>query len=105
MQTARAAGPARSQHNTQNKTKQNTKVVVLTNTSLEESKRIDALCHAHAPAPIAFIRVETRGVFASVFTDFGPAFTVYDTDGAAAFACGWCCPLLLMMMRLYGSAC
>lgn len=31
--------------------------------------------------PISFIRAETRGVFASVFTDFGPSFTVFDTDG------------------------
>lgn len=56
------------------------KVVVLNNASLEESKRIDAICHAHNP-PIAFIRAETRGVFASVFCDFGPAFTVHDVDG------------------------
>lgn len=55
-------------------------VVVLTDASLEESQRVDAICHAHSP-PIAFVRAETRGVFASVFCDFGPAFTVFDTDG------------------------
>ncbi|WIA10070.1 hypothetical protein OEZ85_010280 [Tetradesmus obliquus] len=55
-------------------------VVVVTDASLEESKRIDEICHAHQP-PIAFIRSETRGVFASVFCDFGPSFTVYDVDG------------------------
>jgi ubiquitin-activating enzyme E1 len=56
-------------------------VVVLTDASLEESQRINEVCHAHQPA-IPFIRVETRGVFASVFCDFGPSFTVYDVDGA-----------------------
>jgi hypothetical protein len=55
-------------------------VVVLTDASLEEAKRVNEVCHAHSPA-IAFIRVETRGVFASVFTDFGPSFTVFDVDG------------------------
>lgn len=55
-------------------------VVVLTDASLEESKRISEVCHAHSP-PIPFIRVESRGVFASVFCDFGPSFTVYDVDG------------------------
>lgn len=55
-------------------------MVVVTDASLEESKRIDEICHAHQP-PIVFIRAETRGVFASVFCDFGPSFTVYDVDG------------------------
>jgi hypothetical protein len=55
-------------------------VVVATDASLEESKRIDEICHSHQP-PIAFVRVETRGVFASVFCDFGPSFTVFDVDG------------------------
>jgi ubiquitin-activating enzyme E1 len=55
-------------------------VVVLTDASLEESQRINEVCHSHQP-PIPFIRVESRGVFASVFTDFGPAFQVYDVDG------------------------
>ncbi|KAI8466875.1 MAG: hypothetical protein J3K34DRAFT_432282 [Monoraphidium minutum] len=55
-------------------------VVVLTGHSLEESKRVDEICRAASP-PIAFIRGETRGAFASVFCDFGPSFTVFDTDG------------------------
>jgi ubiquitin-activating enzyme E1 len=54
-------------------------VVVLTDASLEEAKRVDAICHG---AGIAFIHATTRGVFASVFTDFGPSFTVIDVDGA-----------------------
>uniref|UniRef100_A0A7R9V7B7 E1 ubiquitin-activating enzyme n=1 Tax=Chlamydomonas euryale TaxID=1486919 RepID=A0A7R9V7B7_9CHLO len=55
-------------------------VVVVTGGSLAESKRIDEFCHKQSPA-IAFIRAETRGVFASVFTDFGPDFTVFDVNG------------------------
>ncbi len=55
-------------------------VVVCTSASLEESKRIDEICRAQTPA-IPFIRAETRGVFANVFCDFGPSFTVFDTDG------------------------
>ena len=62
-------------------------VVVLTNATLEESKRVDEICRAASPA-IAFIRAETRGVFASVFNDFGPSFTVFDTDGRGIEA-GW----------------
>lgn len=53
---------------------------MLTDASLEDSKRINEVCHSHQP-PIPFIRVESRGVFASVFCDFGPSFTVYDVDG------------------------
>lgn len=63
-----------------------TQVVVLTDAGLEESKRINEVCHSHNP-PIPFIRVESRGVFASVFTDFGPAFTVYDVDGETTSRC------------------
>lgn len=58
-------------------------VVVLTGSSLEEAKRVDGLCHA---AGVKFIWAQARGVFASVFTDFGPSFTVFDTDG------GWAGP-------------
>lgn len=53
-------------------------VVVLTDSGLEEAKRVDAFCHANG---VAFIYAQTRGVFASVFTDFGPNFTVLDVDG------------------------
>lgn len=55
-------------------------VVVCTNASLAEAKELDELCHNHSP-PIAFIRAETRGVFANVFCDFGPKFTVLDVNG------------------------
>jgi ubiquitin-activating enzyme E1 len=49
--------------------------------SLEEAKRLDTACRQMSP-PVAFIRADTRGAFASVFTDFGPTFTVLDIDGA-----------------------
>ena len=55
-------------------------VVVLTGTPLAEALRVDELCHR---AGVAFIRADVRGVFARVFCDFGPAFTVFDVDGAA----------------------
>lgn len=55
-------------------------VVVCTNVSLEEAQRIDAFCHSHCP-PIAFIKAESRGVFANIFCDFGPNFTVIDVNG------------------------
>ena len=60
-------------------------VVVVTSASLAESKRIDEFCHTQQP-PIAFISAQTRGVFASVFTDFGPAFTVVDVNGETPVA-------------------
>jgi ubiquitin-activating enzyme E1 len=53
-------------------------VVVATNTPLVEALRIDEFCHANG---VAFIRANTRGLFAQVFTDFGPAFEVTDVDG------------------------
>lgn len=40
----------------------------------------DDYCHQHQP-PIAFIKSEVRGVFGSVFCNFGPQFTVFDVDG------------------------
>ena len=55
-------------------------VVVLTNTPLADALRVNELCHR---AGIGFIWTDIRGVFARVFCDFGPAFTVLDTDGAA----------------------
>eukprot|EP00894_Picocystis_sp_ML_P004469 jgi/Pico_ML_1/54986/g113.t1 len=55
-------------------------VVVLTDTTMEMAKRIDAFCHQQTPA-IAFIHAKSAGVFSSVFCDFGPSFTVHDVDG------------------------
>ena len=46
---------------------------------LKEAQALNDFCHRNG---IAFIRADIRGVFASVFTDFGPAFKVVDVDGA-----------------------
>ncbi|XP_022190676.2 ubiquitin-like modifier-activating enzyme 1 [Nilaparvata lugens] len=53
-------------------------VVVLTNSSLEEQLKISEVTHAN---DIALIVADTRGVFAQVFCDFGPKFTVVDVNG------------------------
>lgn len=55
-------------------------VVVFTEISNEDAIRFCDYCHSHSP-PIAFIKAETRGLFASAFCDFGPNFTVLDVDG------------------------
>jgi hypothetical protein len=55
-------------------------VVVMTDCGLEAACKWDAYCHAHTP-PIPFIRTETRGLFGTIFCDFGPAFTIVDLDG------------------------
>jgi ubiquitin-activating enzyme E1 len=36
---------------------------------------------------IAFISADIRGLFANVFCDFGPEFTVFDTNGEAPISC------------------
>ncbi|XP_059668049.1 ubiquitin-activating enzyme E1 1-like [Cornus florida] len=54
--------------------------VVFTDISLEKAIEFDDYCHNHQP-PIAFIKSEVRGLFGSVFCDFGPEFTVFDVDG------------------------
>ncbi|KAE8809864.1 Ubiquitin-activating enzyme E1 2 [Hordeum vulgare] len=54
--------------------------VVFTDISLDKAIEFDDYCHSHQP-PIAFIKSEVRGLFGSVFCDFGPEFTVLDVDG------------------------
>ncbi|XP_030537490.1 ubiquitin-activating enzyme E1 1 [Rhodamnia argentea] len=54
--------------------------VVFTDISLENAIDFNDYCHRHEP-PISFIKAEVRGLFGSVFCDFGPAFTVFDVDG------------------------
>ncbi|KAJ4823518.1 E1 ubiquitin-activating protein [Turnera subulata] len=54
--------------------------VVFTDISLEKAIEFDDYCHNHSP-PIAFIKSDVRGLFGSVFCDFGPEFTVVDVDG------------------------
>lgn len=55
-------------------------VVVFTDISLEKAIEFDNYCHKHQP-PISFIKSDVRGLFGSVFCDFGPEFTVFDVDG------------------------
>ncbi|CAM8967912.1 unnamed protein product [Rhodiola kirilowii] len=54
--------------------------VVFTDISLEKAIEYNDYCHTHQP-PIAFIKSEVRGLFGSVFCDFGSNFTVVDVDG------------------------
>ena len=58
----------------------NLQAVVFTDISIEKAVEFDDYCHSHQP-PIAFIKSEVRGLFGSVFCDFGPEFTVLDVDG------------------------
>ncbi|KAF3968769.1 hypothetical protein CMV_007381 [Castanea mollissima] len=54
--------------------------VVFTDVNFEEAIEFNDYCRNHQP-PIAFIKTEVRGLFGSVFCDFGPEFTVVDIDG------------------------
>lgn len=54
------------------------RVIVLTNSSLDDQLRISKITHAN---DIALIVADTRGVFAQVFCDFGDKFVVTDTNG------------------------
>ncbi|XP_073140543.1 ubiquitin-activating enzyme E1 1-like isoform X2 [Henckelia pumila] len=58
----------------------NFQAVVFTNISLKSAIEFNEYCHNHQP-PIAFIKTEVRGLFGSVFCDFGSEFTVFDVDG------------------------
>lgn len=57
---------------------------MLVNATLDEAKRINAICHAQG---IAFVSTEARGVFGSVFCDFGDEFVVADRDGEQPVSC------------------
>ncbi|XWS29055.1 hypothetical protein CRYUN_Cryun25bG0124000 [Craigia yunnanensis] len=54
--------------------------VVFTDISFEKAFEFNDYCHNHQP-PISFIKAEVRGLFGSIFCDFGPEFTVVDVDG------------------------
>ncbi|XP_014489657.1 ubiquitin-activating enzyme E1 1 [Vigna radiata var. radiata] len=58
----------------------NFQAVVFTDISLEKACEFNDYCRSQQP-PIAFIKTEVRGLFGSVFCDFGPEFTVVDVDG------------------------
>lgn len=53
-------------------------LVVLVNRSRSTCVAVDTVCHNSG---IKFISASTRGVFASIFCDFGPEFVVTDTNG------------------------
>jgi ubiquitin-activating enzyme E1 len=55
-------------------------VVVFTDITLEKAIQYNDFCRNHKP-PIAFIKADIRGLFGSVFCDFGPEFTVFDVNG------------------------
>ena len=66
-------------------------VVVATNCMLKQAIALDHFCHRTGSA---FIRTDVRGVFASIFCNFGPNHTVLDVDGE---------PLHLLMASLLSS--
>ncbi|KAI0563060.1 ubiquitin-activating enzyme E1 [Gracilaria domingensis] len=53
-------------------------VVVMINQSFSAQRAVDAICHK---SQIKFISASSRGVFGSIFCDFGPSFTVHDATG------------------------
>lgn len=55
------------------------RVVVLTETSEEEQKKISDICRAHRG--VSLIVADTKGLFGQIFCDFGENFIVYDDDG------------------------
>merc|ERR1711936_487212 len=55
-------------------------VVVLTNSNMEEQLKVNEWCRSASPS-IAMIVADVKGLYAQVFTDFGPKFTVVDTTG------------------------
>lgn len=59
-------------------------VVVMVDQTLKSSEDMDTFCHTH---DIAFIAADVRGLFASVFCDFGPEFHVLDVDGEQPITC------------------
>lgn len=60
---------------------QNYTCVVLINQPLHLQKQVNAYTHAHS---IKFISCESRGLFGSVFCDFGSEFVVKDINGEVA---------------------
>ena len=57
-------------------------IVVLTNSSMEEQLKVNEWCRAASPS-VNMIVADVRGLYAQVFNDFGPKFTVVDTTGEA----------------------
>lgn len=57
------------------------KVVVLTEASLSKQLEVNDYCHENG---IGFIAADTRGLFGSVFNDFGSSFKCIDPTGEPA---------------------
>jgi len=55
-------------------------VAVFVDAPLKKCVAYNAFCRAQSP-PIKFIRVDVKGAVGQLFNDFGPAFTVLDTNG------------------------
>jgi len=53
-------------------------VVLTNNKSLTQLKELGDFCHQHN---IVFIVADSYGLFANVFTDFGPSHKIFDTNG------------------------
>ena len=51
-------------------------------TFVEEQLKVNEWCRAASPS-VNMIVADARGLYAQVFTDFGPKFTVVDTTGEA----------------------
>lgn len=56
-------------------------VVVLTETPIETQIKVDEYCHSNG---IHFVSTDVRGLFGSIFCDFGANFTVIDATGENA---------------------
>ncbi|GAB6029875.1 E1 ubiquitin-activating protein [Chamberlinius hualienensis] len=56
----------------------NYRVVVLTNSNLEEQKRVADIARKHN---VALIMADTKGLFGQIFCDFGAEFVVRDVNG------------------------
>ena len=56
---------------------------MFTDIIVEKTIEYNDFCHNHQP-PIAFIKSDIRGVFGSVFCDFGLDFSVFDVNGEEA---------------------
>ncbi|KAF7249672.1 Ubiquitin-like modifier-activating enzyme 1 [Varanus komodoensis] len=59
------------------------KVVVLTNSTLEEQLNVNDFCHANN---ICFVLADTKGLAAQLFCDFGERFIVCDPSEAEPFS-------------------
>lgn len=53
-------------------------VIAMVNQPVSAQRAVDAVCHSQG---IKFLSASSRGVFASIFCDFGPKFTVSDVTG------------------------